>query len=170
MAYDHHVAICSPRRYPAIVSLGLCSLLAAGPWLSGFTTSTGKVFFISRLGYCGPNVMNHFFCDMSPLLSLACSDMSLAELRTPSAAGRHEAFSTCASHLAMVFVFYSASLFVYARPRAIYSFDLHKLVPVVYTVLTPLLNPIICCLRNREVKEALHTVVQRAAQALGTSS
>ena len=70
----------------------------------------------------------------------------------------------------MVVIFYSASLFIYAQPRAIYSFDLHKLVPVVYTVLTPLLNPIICCLRNREVKEALHTVVQRAAQALGTSS
>ncbi|KAJ8776796.1 hypothetical protein J1605_015131 [Eschrichtius robustus] len=187
MAYDRHVAICSLRRYPAIVSPGLCSLLAAGPWLSGFTTSTGKVFFIPRLGYCGPNVMNHFFCDVSPLLNLACSDVSLAELvdfllallmllgplpltRTLSAAGRHEAFSTCASHLAVVVVFYSASLFIYARPHAIYSFDLHKLVPVVHTVLTPLLNPIICCLRKREVKEALHTVVQRAAQALGTSS
>eukprot|EP00069_Balaena_mysticetus_P010575 bmy_20716T0 len=170
MAYDRHVAICSPLRYPAIMSPSLCSLLAAGPWLSGFTISVGKVFFISRLGYCGPNVMNHFFCDVSPLLSLACSDVSLAELRTLSAAGRHEAFSTCASHLAVVVVFYSASLFIYARPRAIYSFDLHKLVPVVYTALTPLLKPVIYCLRNREVKEALHAVVQRAAQALGTSS
>ncbi|XP_006207540.3 olfactory receptor 226-like [Vicugna pacos] len=199
MAYDRYVAICSPLRYPAIMSPRLCSLLAAGSWLSGFTISVGKVFFISRLGYCGPNVMNHFFCDVSPLLNLACSDMSVAELvdfllallillgpllltvssytaiisavlRIPSAAGRHKAFSTCASHLTVVVIFYSASLFIYARPRAIYSFDLNKLVSVVYTVLTPLLNPIIYCLRNREVKEALHRVVQGAAQTLGASS
>ena len=199
MAYDRYVAICSPLRYPAIMSPSLCSLLAAGSWLSGFTISVGKVFFIARLGYCGPNIMNHFFCDVSPLLSLACSDVALAELvdfllallillgpllltvssytaiisavlRVPSAAGRHKAFSTCAAHLAVVVIFYSASLFIYARPRAIYSFDLHKLVSVVYTVLTPLLNPIIYCLRNREVKEALHKVVQRAAQARGATS
>ncbi|KAB1271533.1 Olfactory receptor 226 [Camelus dromedarius] len=199
MAYDRYVAICSPLRYPAIMSPRLCSLLATGSWLSGFAISVGKVFFISRLGYCGPNVMNHFFCDVSPLLNLACSDMSVAELvdfllallillgpllltvssytaiisavlRIPSATGRHKAFSTCASHLAVVVIFYSASLFIYARPRAIYSFDLNKLVSVVYTVLTPLLNPIIYCLRNREVKEALHRVVQGAAQTLGASS
>ena len=199
MAYDRYVAICSPLRYPAIMSPGLCSLLAAGSWLSGFTISVGKVFFIARLGYCGPNVMNHFFCDVSPLLNLACSDVALAELmdfllallillgpllltvssytaiigavlRVPSAAGRHKAFSTCAAHLAVVVIFYSASLFIYARPRAISSSDPHKVVSVVYTVLTPLLNPIIYCLRNREVKEALHKVVQRAAQARGATS
>lgn len=199
MAYDRYVAICSPLRYPAIMSPGLCSLLAAGSWLSGFTISVGKVFFIARLGYCGPNVMNHFFCDVSPLLNLACSDVALAELmdfllallillgpllltvssytaiigavlRVPSAAGRHKAFSTCAAHLAVVVIFYSASLFIYARPRAIYSSDPHKVVSVVYTVLTPLLNPIIYCLRNQEVKEALHKVVQRAAQARGATS
>ncbi|KAF0881085.1 OL226 protein, partial [Crocuta crocuta] len=193
MAYDRYVAICSPLRYPAIMSPSLCSFLAASSWLSGFTISLGKVFFISRLGYCGPNIMNHFFCDVSPLLNLACSDMSVAELvdfllallillgpllltifsytailstvlRIPSAAGRHKAFSTCASHLAVVVIFYSASLFIYARPRAIYSFDLNKVVSVVYTVLTPLLNPIIYCLRNQEVKEALRKAVQRAAQ------
>lgn len=199
MAYDRYVAICSPLRYPAIMSPGLCSLLAAGSWLSGFTISVGKVFFIARLGYCGPNVMNHFFCDVSPLLNLACSDVALAELmdfllallillgpllltvssytaiigavlRVPSAAGRHKAFSTCAAHLAVVVIFYSASLFIYARPRAIYSSDPHKVVSVVYTVLTPLLNPIIYCLRNQDVKEALHKVVQRAAQARGATS
>ncbi|XP_006147070.1 olfactory receptor 226 [Tupaia chinensis] len=199
MAYDRYVAICSPLRYPVIMSPGLCSLLAAGSWFSGFTISLGKVFFISRLGYCGPNVMNHFFCDVSPLLNLACSDMSVAELvdfllallillgpllltvfsyasiisavlRIPSASGRQKAFSTCASHLAVVVIFYSASLFIYARPRAIYSFDYNKLVSVVYTVLTPLLNPIIYCLRNQEVKQALHKVVQRTVQILGASS
>ncbi|EFB28060.1 hypothetical protein PANDA_018780, partial [Ailuropoda melanoleuca] len=80
MAYDRYVAICRPLRYPAVMSPSLCGLLAASSWLSGFTVSLGKVFFISRLGYCGPNVMNHFFCDVSPLLNLACSDMSAAEL------------------------------------------------------------------------------------------
>ncbi|XP_012890941.1 PREDICTED: olfactory receptor 6B1-like [Dipodomys ordii] len=196
MAYDRYVAICNPLRYPAVMSPGLCSLLAAGSWLSGFTISLGKVFFISRLGYCGPNVMNHFFCDVSPLLNLACSDMSVAELvdfllallillgpllltifsytailstvlRIPSADGRQKAFSTCASHLAVVVIFYSASLFIYARPRAIYSFNYNKLVSVVYTVLTPLLNPVIYCLRNQEFKQALHRALQRAAQLLG---
>ncbi|KAM5271875.1 olfactory receptor 226-like [Ctenodactylus gundi] len=198
MAYDRYVAICNPLRYPAIMSPSLCGLLAAGSWFSGFTISLGKVFFISRLGYCGPNVMNHFFCDVSPLLNLACSDMSVAEivdfllallillgpllitvfsyaailstvLRIPSVAGRQKAFSTCASHLAVVVIFYSASLFIYARPRAIYSFNYNKLVSVVYTVLTPLLNPIIYCLRNQEVKQALHRVLHRVAQALGVS-
>ncbi|CAO2583779.1 Olfactory receptor 226 [Lemmus lemmus] len=169
MAYDRYVAVCNPLRYPAIMSPGLCSLL------------------------------NHFFCDVSPLLNLACSDMSVAELvdfllallillgplvltvfsytailstvlRMPSAGGRQKAFSTCASHLAVVVIFYSASLFIYARPRAIYSFDYNKLVSVVYTVLTPLINPIIYCLRNQEVKQALHRVLQRLAQALGASS
>ncbi|KAL6087618.1 hypothetical protein STEG23_034498 [Scotinomys teguina] len=199
MAYDRYVAVCNPLRYPVIMSPGLCSLLAGGSWFSGFTISLGKVFFISRLGYCGPNIMNHFFCDVSPLLNLACSDMSVAELvdfllallillgplvltvfsytailstvlRMPSAGGRQKAFSTCASHLAVVVIFYSASLFIYARPRAIYSFDYNKLVSVVYTVLTPLINPIIYCLRNQEVKQALHKVLQRAAQALRASS
>ncbi|XP_006867556.1 PREDICTED: olfactory receptor 226-like [Chrysochloris asiatica] len=198
MAYDRYVAICSPLRYPTIMRPGICSLLAASSWLSGFSISMGKVFFISRLGYCGPNIMNHFFCDVSPLLNLACSDMSVAELvdfllallillgpllltgssyaailnavlRIPSATGRKKAFSTCASHLAVVVIFYSASLFIYARPRAIYSFDYNKLVSVVYTVLTPLVNPIIYCLRNQEVKEALRRLAQRATQALRPS-
>ncbi|KAM4851854.1 olfactory receptor 6B1-like [Thomomys bottae] len=199
MAYDRYVAVCNPLRYPTVMSPGLCGLLAAGSWLSGFTISLGKVFFISRLGYCGPNVMNHFFCDVSPLLNLACSDMSVAELVDfllallillgpllltifsyaailgtvlcmPSAAGRRKAFSTCASHLAVVVIFYSASLFIYARPRAIYSFNYNKLVSVVYTVLTPLLNPIIYCLRNKEFRQALHRAWQRAAQAPGPPS
>ncbi|XP_007533777.1 olfactory receptor 226-like [Erinaceus europaeus] len=191
MAFDRYVAICSPLRYPAVMGPRLCRLLAAGCWLSGFGISLGKVFFIARLGYCGPNALNHFFCDVSPLLNVACSDMWAAELvdfllallillgpllltggsyaaivaavlRIRSAAGRHKAFSTCAAHLAVVLVFYSASLFIYARPRAIGAFDSNKLVSVVYTVLTPLLNPVIYCLRNREVKEALRQVLRRA--------
>ncbi|XP_007663089.2 olfactory receptor 226-like [Ornithorhynchus anatinus] len=195
MAYDRHVAVCHPLRYPAIMGPGLCLRLGAGSWLGGFAVSLGKTFFVSRLVYCGPDVLNHFFCDVSPLLNLACTDMSLAELvdfllalvillgpllvsvfsyvsivaavlKIPSASGRKKAFSTCASHLAVVVIFYSASLFIYARPRALDSFDYNKSVSVVYTVLTPLLNPIIYCLRNQEVKDALKMMRKKATQKM----
>ncbi|XP_062992616.1 olfactory receptor 6A2-like [Elgaria multicarinata webbii] len=188
MAYDRYVAICNPLRYPAIMNQDLCIRLAACSWMSGFFIAMGKVFFISRLSYCGPNIIHHFFCDVSPLLNLACTDMSLAELmdfllaliillvplsativsyfciistvlRIPSAKGKQKAFSTCASHLVVVTIFYAASLFIYARPRALTSFDANKLVSVVYTVLTPLLNPVIYCLRNQEFKDALSKTV-----------
>lgn len=186
MAYDRYVAICNPLRYPAIMSQDLCIRLAIGSWLSGFFIAMGKVFFISRLSYCGPNLINHFFCDVSPLLNLACTDMSTAELmdfllalfillgplcvtiasyisiistvlRIPSTKGKQKAFSTCASHLMVVTIFYAASLFIYARPKALASFNSNKLVSVIYTVLTPLLNPVIYCLRNQEFKDALRS-------------
>ncbi|XP_027699343.1 olfactory receptor 6A2-like [Vombatus ursinus] len=184
MAYDRYVAICHPLRYPVIVSGRLCVHLAAGSWAGGFGISIVKVFLISRLSYCGPNIINHFFCDVSPLLNLSCTDMSTAELtdfvlaifillgplsvtgasyvaiagavmRIPSATGRQKAFSTCASHLTVVIIFYAASIFIYARPKALSAFDTNKLVSVLYAVIVPLLNPIIYCLRNREVKQAL---------------
>ncbi|CAI5790447.1 olfactory receptor 226-like, partial [Podarcis lilfordi] len=193
MAYDRYVAICNPLRYPAIMSQDLCVRLAAGSWLSGFFIAMGKVFFISRLSYCGPNTINHYFCDVSPLLNLACTDMSLAELidfllallillgplsvtiasyfyiistvlRIPSAKGKQKAFSTCASHLLVVTIFYAASLFIYARPKALTSFNSNKLVSVVYTVLTPLFNPVIYCLRNQEFKDALSKTVHGPSQ------
>lgn len=184
MAYDRYVAICNPLRYPVIMTAQLCLQLAVGSWLAGFLISMLKVFFISRLSYCGPNIINHFFCDISPLLNLSCTDRTVAEmvdfvfaliilliplsvtivsyvyiigtiLRIPTAQGKKKAFSTCASHLTVVVIFYSATLFMYARPRSIHSFDLNKLVSVVYTIATPMLNPVIYCLRNQEVKEAL---------------
>uniref|UniRef100_A0A8D0FYN1 Olfactory receptor n=1 Tax=Sphenodon punctatus TaxID=8508 RepID=A0A8D0FYN1_SPHPU len=184
MAYDRYLAICNPLRYPAIMSQRLCMQLAVGSWLAGFLISMLKVFFISRLNFCGPNIINHFFCDISPLLNLSCSDMTVAEmvdfvfaliilliplsvtvisyiciintiLHIPTAQGRKKAFSTCASHLTVVIIFFSATLFMYARPRRIHSFDLNKLVSIIYTIVTPMLNPFIYCLRNQEVKEAL---------------
>ncbi|XP_004683150.1 PREDICTED: olfactory receptor 226 [Condylura cristata] len=188
MAYDRYVAICHPLHYPVMVSGQLCVQLAAGSWAGGFGISMVKVFLISRLSYCGPNVINHFFCDVSPLLNLSCTDMSIAELtdfilaifillgplsvtgasymaiagavmRIPSTAGRYKAFSTCASHLTVLIIFYAASIFIYARPKALSAFDTNKLVSVLYAVIVPLLNPIIYCLRNQEVKRALcHTL------------
>uniref|UniRef100_A0A452I6E5 G-protein coupled receptors family 1 profile domain-containing protein n=1 Tax=Gopherus agassizii TaxID=38772 RepID=A0A452I6E5_9SAUR len=187
MVYDRCVAICIPLRYPAIMTHGLCFCLVAGSWVSGFTSSMVKVIFISHLTFCD-SVINHFFCDISPLLNLACTDMSLVErvdfilalimillplllvvvasyacivatvAGIPTAQGRRKAFSTCTSHLVVVIIFYSTTLFTYARPRAMYAFDSNKLVSMLYTVIVPFFNPIIYCLRNQDVKKALRKI------------
>uniref|UniRef100_A0A8C3SFB6 Olfactory receptor n=1 Tax=Chelydra serpentina TaxID=8475 RepID=A0A8C3SFB6_CHESE len=191
MAYDRYVAICQPLHYPAIMSYQLCLQLAVGSWLAGFLISMLKVFFISRLSFCGPNVINHFFCDISPLLNLSCTDMTVAEMvdfvfaliilliplsvtivsyiciigtivRIPTTQGRWKAFSTCASHLTVVIIFFSATLFMYARPRRIHSFNLNnKVVSVFYTIVIPMLNPLIYSLRNKEVKAALRRQLKK---------
>jgi len=187
MAYDRYVAICNPLRYPVIMNHQLCMQLAACSWLTGFLASMLKVFFISQLSFCGSNVINHFFCDISPLLNISCADMTMAEivdfilallillvplsvtiisyicvistvLHIPTVQGRKKAFSTCVSHLTVVIIFFSATLFMYARPKRIHPFDLNKLVSIAYTILTPMLNPFIYCLRNQEVKGALKKI------------
>ena len=184
MACDRYLAICHPLHYPAIMDSRLCLHLALGAWLGGFLASCMSTALISRLRFCGPNVLNHFFCDISPLLQLSCSDTATIEvldfvaalavlatsllatvisythivatvLRIPGAAGRQKAFSTCASHLMLVALFCTTTIFMNARPHAISSFDLNKLVSVVYSIVTPLLNPIIYCLRNHDIHEAL---------------
>ncbi|KAF6105229.1 hypothetical protein HJG60_014245 [Phyllostomus discolor] len=184
MAYDRYVAICWPLQYPLMMTTEFCVQLNISSWVSGFTISMAKVYFISQVSFCGNNIMNHFFCDVSPILKLACMDFSVAEtvdfalaiiillfplsatvisyafivstiLHIPSATGQQKAFSTCASHLTVVVIFYSAAIFIYVRPRAIASFDYNKLISVIYAVFTPMLNPIIYCLRNKEVKDAI---------------
>ncbi|XP_015992759.1 olfactory receptor 6 [Rousettus aegyptiacus] len=184
MAYDRYVAICWPLRYPVIMTTEFCVQLTFSSWVSGFTISMVKVYFISQVSFCGNNIINHFFCDVSPILKLACMDFSIAEmvdfvlaiiilvfplsatvisyafivstiLLIPSATGRRKAFSTCGSHLTVVVIFYSAVIFMYVRPRAIASFNFNKLVSATYAVFTPMLNPIIYCLRNKEVKDAI---------------
>ncbi|XP_033025960.1 olfactory receptor 6Y1-like [Lacerta agilis] len=184
MAYDRYLAICYPLRYPAIMSNSLCARLSAGCWTCGLITSAIKLSFIGRLKYCGTDKINHYFCDISPLLNVSCTDSSMAELadfilalmvimvplcivvlsyiyiistvlKIPSAQGRKKAFSTCSSHLTVVVLFYSTTLFTYARPKAMYAYNSNKVVSVLYTVVVPLLNPLIYCLRNKEVKDAL---------------
>lgn len=184
MAYDRYVAICWPLRYPVIMTTEFCVQLTFSSWVSGFTISMVKVYFISQVSFCGNNIINHFFCDVSPILKLACMDFSIAEmvdfvlaiiilvfplsatvisyafivstiLLIPSATGRRKAFSTCGSHLTVVVIFYTAMIFMYVRPRAIASFDYNKLISAIYAVFTPMLNPIIYCLRNKEVKDAI---------------
>ncbi|KAF7237961.1 Olfactory receptor 6B1 [Varanus komodoensis] len=184
MAYDRYVAICNPLHYSTIMTQHLCMKLAGGSWLTGFLASMLKVVFISRLPFCGPKVINHFFCDISPLLNMSCEDMTVAEivdfilaliilliplsvtiisyvyiigtiLRIPTAQSQKKAFSTCTAHLTVVTIFFSATLFMYAQPKRIHPFNLNKLVSVMYTIVTPVLNPFIYCLRNQEFKGAL---------------
>ncbi|NXR13498.1 OR6B1 protein, partial [Semnornis frantzii] len=188
MAYDRYLAVCQPLRYSTIMTHKLCFQLSILSWAGGFSISLVKVSFISHLTFCGPQVINHFFCDISPVLNLSCSDMSLAEtvdfvlalvillvplliiifsycsivstiLSMPSVQGRRKAFSTCTSHFTVVIIFFSATLFMYARPRRIHPFNLNKIVSVFYAVFTPALNPLIYCLRNKEVKEVLKNVI-----------
>ncbi|KAL4687542.1 hypothetical protein H8959_019670 [Pygathrix nigripes] len=125
MAYDHYLAICGPLRYPSLMPSSLATRLAAASWGSGFFSSMMKLLFISQLSYCGPNIINHFVCDISPLLNLTCSDKEQTELVD----------------------------FLLALPRAVYKFNHNKIISVLYTIIVPSLNPVIYCLRNKEVKD-----------------
>ncbi|VCW77032.1 unnamed protein product [Gulo gulo] len=160
MACDRYLAICRPLHYPATMNWQLCLCLALSAWLGGFLASFVSMALISRLRFCGPNVLNHFFSLAVLATSLLVTMVSYAHilvtvLRIPGWAGRRKAFSTCASHLVVVATFYTTTIFMYARPHAASSFDINKLVSVIYSVVTPLLNPIIYCLRNRDIREAL---------------
>ncbi|NXG61096.1 O1019 protein, partial [Hemiprocne comata] len=182
MAYDRYVAICRPLLYVATMSPKVCVQLAVGSYLIGSVSQLVLVSTVFSLPFCGPHVLNHFFCDIPPLLKLSCSNTTVNErvlftvafialntlafivvsygyilttvLRIPSSEGRHRAFSTCASHLTSVSVFYGTMVFMYLRPTSAYSLDQDKGVSVVYTMVIPMLNPLIYSLRNKEVKEA----------------
>ncbi|KAG8550508.1 hypothetical protein GDO81_024740, partial [Engystomops pustulosus] len=189
MAYDRYVAICHPLRYNAIMTPKLCWSLTCGCWLGIFLGSLLPVIFLARLSFCGPNIINHYFCDVSPLLKLSCSDTSLlksnffslmwvivfscllftlvsyiniicAIMKIPSTVGRQKVFSTCGSHLTVVIIYFGAVIFMYVRPKDSYAFEEDKLISVFYSILTPLLNPFIYCLRNKEVKDAVQKIIQ----------
>ncbi|XP_022347635.1 olfactory receptor 10A7-like [Enhydra lutris kenyoni] len=191
MAWDRHVAICRPLHYCALVSPQLCRLLAATCWLAGVPVSLVFTIWLFSFPFCGPHGIRHFFCDIAPLLSLVCVDTSVFEasvlvatvlvmivpfcliatsygkilatgLRMPSATGRRKALSTCASHLMVVVLFYGTTGVIHLRPKASYSPESKQVVSLSYTLVTPMLNPLIYSLRNKEVKAALGRVcVQR---------
>ncbi|XP_036620076.1 olfactory receptor 1020-like [Trichosurus vulpecula] len=188
MAYDRYVAVCIPLLYTTTMSQRFNIILVSGTYLAGFTNAAIHTTLTFKLSFCRSNVINHFFCDTPPLLKLSCSDTHVNELvifafasfnelsclltilvsylyvivailRIRSAEGRYKAFSTCASHLTAVTIFFGTILFMYLRPSSSYSMDQDKVVSVFYTVVIPMLNPLIYCLRNKEVKAAFRKVI-----------
>ncbi|XP_053555831.1 olfactory receptor 5V1-like [Bombina bombina] len=190
MGFDRYVAICNPMHYSTIMSKRTCLQLAISLWLTGFITSIVHTVFTARLPYCGSHMISHFFCDIPPMLKLACSDTFLNQililtaggflglssfvltlvsyiqiissiLKIRTKVGRSRAFSTCASHLTVVILFFGSISFMYMRPTSSYSLDQDQIVSLLYAVVTPALNPIIYTLRNKEVKAALKKTITR---------
>ncbi|CAM9435095.1 unnamed protein product [Rangifer tarandus platyrhynchus] len=184
MAYDRYKAVSSPLLYAVSMSSRLCSLLMAGVYLVGMADALIHTTLAFRLCFCGSNVINHFFCDLPPLFLLSCSDIQVNELvvfivfgfiemstisgvlvsycyiilsvlKIHSAEGRFKAFSTCTSHLTAVAIFQGTLLFMYFRPSSSYSLDEDKMTSLFYTLVIPMLNPLIYSLRNKDVKGAL---------------
>uniref|UniRef100_F7H5Q5 Olfactory receptor n=2 Tax=Callithrix jacchus TaxID=9483 RepID=F7H5Q5_CALJA len=181
MAYDRYVAICKPLSYTTIMNQQVCAVLVGIAWVGGFVHSFAQVLLVFHLPFCGPNVINHYFCDLLPLLKLACSDtfltgllivanggtlsvislgillasylVILLHLRAWSSEGRRKALSTCGSHVTVVSLFFGPCIFIYLRPSTTLPVD--KVLAVFYTVITPLLNPVIYSLRNAEMKKAM---------------
>ncbi|XP_072489105.1 olfactory receptor 5M5-like [Notamacropus eugenii] len=188
MAYDRYVAIRDPLRYSITMNWGICGSLAAGSWLGGFMFSAVDTVATFQLSFCHNNVINHFVCEMPAILHLSCTDTSQAELvmhvlciftllspitfiilsyahiiiavlRIRSAQGRRKAFSTCSSHLLVVTLFFETIMSLYLKPKSLSSPEYNKIVSVFYVVFTPLLNPLIYSLRNKEVKMALRKLL-----------
>ncbi|XP_017372706.1 olfactory receptor 8U8 [Cebus imitator] len=188
IAYDRYVAICNPLLYMVVMSPGICIQLVAVPYSYSFLMALFHTIFTFCLSYCHCNIVNHFYCDDMPLLRLTCSDthfkqlwilacagitficsvlivfvsymfIIFAILRMSSAEGRHKAFSTCSSHMLAVTIFYGTLIFMYLQPSSSHSLDTDKMASVFYTVIIPMLNPLIYSLRNKDVKDALKKVI-----------
>ncbi|XP_006875796.1 PREDICTED: olfactory receptor 1030-like [Chrysochloris asiatica] len=190
MAYDRYMAICNPLLYSSKMSKGVCIRLIAGPYTYGFLSGLMEVMWTYRLTFCGSNIINHFYCADPPLIRLSCSDTFIKEtsmfvvagfnlsnslliilisyifiliaiLRMRSAEGRRKAFSTCGSHLVAVTVFYGTLFCMYVRPPTDKSVEQSKIIAVFYTFVSPMLNPIIYSLRNKDVKQAFRKLIRR---------
>ncbi|XP_044537884.1 putative olfactory receptor 5AK3 [Gracilinanus agilis] len=190
MAIDRYVAICNPLRYPIVMSQKVCILLVTGSYVIGFLNVTTHASFLFSLSFCNSNIINHFFCDAPPILVLSCSNTDVnvmlliifvgfnlsntllvvffsyvyilaAILRMSSASGRHKAFSTCASHLTAVTIFYGTLFYMYLQPSSTESQENDKVASVFYGIIIPMLNPLIYSLRNKEVKEAMDVITKK---------
>ncbi|XP_075128459.1 olfactory receptor 1468-like [Leptodactylus fuscus] len=189
MSYDRYVAICNPLRYSSIMATEYCVKLVVVSWILCFIVSVTVAITLSRLNFCGPNIIDHFFCDTLPLADIACSDASIVHLemyllsvplvivptliiiqcyvtiignilRIPSSTGRQKAFSTCSSHLIVVSIFYWTLFSVYVFPTKGQSSIISKILSMLYTVFTPLVNTIIYSLRNKDIKKAVQKTLQ----------
>ncbi|KAM6157981.1 olfactory receptor 5P6 [Rhynchocyon petersi] len=190
MAYDRFVAICNPLLYSTKMSTQVCAQLFSVAYVGGFLNACCFTVCFHSLFFCGPNRVNHFFCDFAPLVELSCSDVSIPAvvpsfsagsiivvtvfiiavsyiyilitiLKMHSTEGRHKAFSTCTSHLTAVTLFFGTITFIYVMPKSSYSTDQNKIVSVFYMVVIPMLNPLIYSLRNNEIKGALKRELSR---------
>ncbi|XP_069618794.1 olfactory receptor 6F1-like [Ranitomeya imitator] len=188
MSYDRYLAICKPLHYNSIMNVMLKYRLTVSSWALSFMLESISLVLVCRLDFCGPNVINHFFCDYAPLLQLSCSDTSAPEIemfvlsfpiivlpflfvittyvyifhtifgiRSTSTSGWQKTFSTCSPHLTVVSTFYGSILIIYMVPYREHSMKASKLVSLIYTVLPPLLNPIIYSLRNKEIHSVVMT-------------
>nr|XP_020010037.1 olfactory receptor 5B12-like [Castor canadensis] len=190
MAFDRHAAVCKPLHYTTTMTNTVCVLLVAGSYIIGLVQSSIHVAFTFHLSFCHSNVINHFFCDIPPLLAISCSDIYTNEillftlagfnvvftlfvilisylfifvaiLRVNSAEGQKKAFSTCISHLTTVSIFYGTTIFMYLQPGSSHSMDTDKMASVFYTTIIPMLNPLVYSLRNKEVKSAFKKLLKK---------
>ncbi|KAM9121353.1 olfactory receptor 13A1-like [Pangshura tecta] len=188
MSYDRYVAICHPLRYVNLMSKDIGISLAAGVWAVGTINSLVHTLLMLRLDFCGPNLIQHFFCEIPPVLALSCSSTYLNEImifmadiflamvnfllttvsysfiiiaifKIQSSKGKQRAFSTCSSHLLVVSLYYSTIIYTYIRPTSSYSLDKDKMVAIMYTLVSPTLNPVIYSLRNNEIKVAIRKIL-----------
>ncbi|XP_021089454.1 olfactory receptor 8K3-like [Mesocricetus auratus] len=195
MSYDRYVAICKPLLYTVIMSQRVCNVLVVIPYCYCTFVSLLVTIKIFTLSFCGYNIISHFYCDSLPLLSLICSNtyeiemiilvlaafnlissllvvlvsyllILTAILRMNTAEGRRKAFSTCASHLTVVTVFYGTLIFMYVQPQSSHSFDTDKVASIFYTLIIPMLNPLIYSLRNKDVKHALQRTLRKIYSTL----
>ncbi|XP_063785584.1 olfactory receptor 11L1-like [Pseudophryne corroboree] len=188
MSYDRYVAICNPLRYSSIMNFWKCGHLVFWSWFISFSFMLNTAIQVYRLQFCGPNIIDHFFCDLAPLLQLSCSDTSFVELenlvtglpatflpliyivvtyicifmailKIPSTTGRLKAFYTCSSHLTVVSLYYGSLIVAYLFLSKESSLNINKILSLLYTVVTPLVNPIIYSFRNKEIKIAFSKLV-----------
>ncbi|KAM4021739.1 olfactory receptor 5V1-like [Anomaloglossus baeobatrachus] len=188
MSYDRYIAICHPLRYTQIMSWMVCTQMASGVWVLAFLYSLVHTLFTLRLTFCGPNTIHNFFCDLPHLYQISCTDTLInivviftvggilgigafaiifvpyfrifsTVLRIQTSHGKLKAFSTCTSHLTVVFIFYGSVIFIYFVPTTSNFFTLNKVVSVIYALINPLLNPLIYSIRNKDLKDAVKRAV-----------